>query len=174
MVHGLPGLPPRQKLWVFLETALSLCFPVARGQMASQPRRGHPWCASSPGQRSSWPPGAIFPTLPAGPAHSPVQLVHIASVYPRPAGQEPGAEVSTLPHTPLRRPGAMAAASRGRLGMWPSPGTGSCIGHHHRGDTEGRRSTPQMVSVAAVHTVCRGVQCPPVWPAGPEGGQGRC
>lgn len=50
--------------------------------------------SSVPGQRPPWPPGAIFPSLPAGPAHTPVQLVHPAPVYPHPAGQGPGTEVS--------------------------------------------------------------------------------
>lgn len=91
----------RQELQVVLETALFLSFLTARGQAASLPSRDHISCPSSAGQRSSRPPGAILPTLPAGPSDSSVQLVHIAPVYPHPAGQEPGAEVNTLIHIPL-------------------------------------------------------------------------
>jgi hypothetical protein len=47
----------------------------------------------STGQRSHWRPGTVLPSVPLGPLHTPVQLGHAASLYPRPAGQEPRAEV---------------------------------------------------------------------------------
>lgn len=72
---------------------------------SSAPRAGTTRLPSSPGQRSARPPGALFPALPPGPPHAPVQLVHVAPVHPRPAGQEPGAQVSPHSHLPVR-PGA--------------------------------------------------------------------
>lgn len=68
--------------------------PADATRQSRQPGGDHPRFPPSPGQRPSWPAGAVFPTLPLSPAHAPVQLVHAAPVYPHPAGQEPGAEVS--------------------------------------------------------------------------------
>lgn len=85
--------------------------------------------SSVPGQRPPWPPGAIFPALPAGPAHTPVQLAHPAPVYPHPAGPGPGAEVSPPPPNrpaPSLSPRAVwsrpAQSSSGSLarGIWAS------------------------------------------------------
>ncbi|XP_037669963.1 integrator complex subunit 1 isoform X7 [Choloepus didactylus] len=43
-----------------------------------------------------WRPSAVFPSLPPGPPHAPVQLGHTAPVHPHPALQEPGAEVRSF------------------------------------------------------------------------------
>lgn len=109
-------------------------------------------------------------TSPAGPHCISVS----ASCWARTGSR--GEHPSPHPSPQARRHGGSIGGPSGHVAQRSPhrhPGTGSCIGHHHRGDTEGRRSTLQMVSVAAVHAVCRGVHCPPVWPAGPEGGQGR-
>lgn len=131
-------------------------------RQAGQPSGDHPRCSSSPGQRSSGPPGAVFPTLLAGPPYSPVQLGHIAPVYPYPAGQEPGAEVRA-PHPRLASLDAwgscLALAAlepwNGAL-QWVYPALGIT---ELPGCPPGGTSASQRVPVAVVHGVCRGPRC---------------
>lgn len=90
---GASGLPRNGHLPLLCAGTRGLS-PADATWQSRQPGGDHPRFPPSPGQRPSWPAGAVFPTLPLSPAHAPVQLVHAAPVYPHPAGQEPGAEVS--------------------------------------------------------------------------------